>query len=55
MKDSSPTDFKSECCNAAFIAVITENGKWELKCGKCEETCGNLKEKFHIWEPTYLF
>lgn len=40
--------FISECCNAYFEEVLTEDGRIEFKCEKCGKVCGFLDEKYHF-------
>jgi len=37
---------KSECCKATCTSVITEDGKWILRCDACGEHCHTQEEVF---------
>jgi uncharacterized OB-fold protein len=48
MQDIDKTFFLSECCGANGTAVLTEDGRWKVKCDKCGKIYIVSKEKCDI-------
>lgn len=47
--------FLNKCCKEYPEAIITEDGEWQLKCGKCGKICGTLKEKYNIEPRLFIY